>query len=163
MTKDGLLMPGVASKRNFQGVTLHVEFRTPFMPHARGQGRGNSGVFLQGRFEIQILDSFGLAGKHNECGGIYSIRDCDLNMCFPPLSWQTFDIDFAPAKFDADGKKIKHAMITVRHNGIVVHKDAELRKTAPARILDKGPQPGPIFLQDHGCPVYFRNIWLVEK
>ena len=83
MTPDGLLIPGVTSKKKFQSGTLHVEFRTPYMPQDSGQARGNSGCYLQGRYEVQVLDSFGLEGKDNECGGIYSVRDASLNMCFP--------------------------------------------------------------------------------
>ena len=163
MTEDDLLLQGVTSKQKFQNLTLHLEFVIPYMPHDRGQGRGNSGCYLQGRYEVQILDSFGLEGKNNECGGIYSIRDPDVNMCFPPLSWQTYDIDYTPAKYDDSGKKIKNAVMTVRHNGVVVHENVALPKDTTAAPVKEGPEPGPIFLQDHGNPVRFRNIWLVEK
>ena len=97
MTKDGLLEQGANSVKQFQSHRLHVEFKLPFKAKARGQGRGNSGCYLQARYEVQVLDSFGLAGKHNECGGIYSIKPPDVNMCLPPLAWQTYDIDFTAA------------------------------------------------------------------
>jgi len=164
VTSDGLLIPAATTKKKFQSGTLHVEFRTPYMPQDSGQGRGNSGCYMQGRYEVQILDSFGLEAKDNECGGIYSVRDPSLNMCFPPLAWQTFDIDFTAAKYDSAGKLEKNPRITVRHNGVVVHENIELpnRKTTAAPV-DVGPEPGPIYLQDHGNPVRFRNIWFLEK
>jgi hypothetical protein len=163
VTEDGLLVQGVTSKQLFPSCTLHLEFRTPYMPAARGQGRGNSGCYLQGRYETQILDSFGLEGKDNECGGIYSIKAPDFNMCFPPLSWQTYDIDFVAAKFDDQGKKAKNGTMTVKHNGVVIHQNVELTHATTAAPVKEGPEPGPLYLQDHGNPVRFRNIWLVEK
>ncbi|MGF1582326.1 MAG: DUF1080 domain-containing protein [Gemmataceae bacterium] len=163
MTKDGLLMEGTTSKQKFQSFKLHFEFQLSFMPYARGQGRSNSGVYMQGRYECQILDSFGLAGKQNECGGIYSIKDPAVNMCFPPLSWQTYDIEFTAAKFDSDGKKIKNAYMTVWHNGVKIHDNVELPKTTTAAPVRVGPEPGPIYIQNHGNPIRFRNIWLVER
>lgn len=162
MTDDGLLIAGATSNRKFQNCQLHVEFLLPFMPQARGQGRGNSGCYLQGRYEVQMLDSFGLAGEDNECGGIYSIKRPDVNMCYPPLAWQTYDIDYTAAKYDG-GKKVGNAKITVRHNGVVIHKDVELPKSTTAAPVPEGPEPGPIYLQDHGNPVRYRNIWVVEK
>jgi hypothetical protein len=162
MTDDGLLIEGATSKEKFQGFTIHVEFRTPFMPEARGQGRGNSGFYAQGRYEVQILDSFGLEGKNNECGGIYGISDPKVNMCLPPLSWQTYDVDFTPAEYK-DGKKVNSARMTVRHNGVLVQDDVEVDHATTAAPVKEGPEPGPIFLQNHGCPVRFRNIWLVPK
>ena len=143
--------------------TMHIEFRTPFMPKARGQGRGNSGVYLQGRYECQVLDSFGLEGENNECGGIYTVAKPIVNMCFPPLSWQTYDIDFTAAKFDAEGKKSADARMTVKHNGVVIHKDVAVPRSTRASPLQEGPEPGPLYLQDHGNPIRFRNIWVVTK
>ncbi|MEM7454175.1 MAG: DUF1080 domain-containing protein [Planctomycetota bacterium] len=163
MSDDGFLMQGTTSKQTFNDHTLHVEFLLPFEPEKRGQGRGNSGLYVQGRYEVQMLDSFGLEGKHNECGGIYSVKDPDLNMCFPPMSWQTYDIEFTAARFDEDGETTSPARMTVRHNGVIVHDDVELpnRKTTAGR-LDPGPEPGPVYLQDHSNQVRYRNIWAVE-
>jgi len=165
MTEDGLLMQGTTSKQKFGSHKLHIEFRVPYQPEDRGQGRGNSGIYVQGRYEVQMLDSFGLAGKNNECGGIYSVKDPDVNMCFPPLSWQTYDIEYTAAKFDDDGKKlVANPRVTVHHNGVLVHDDVELpgERSTTAAPSKPGPDPGPVYVQNHGCPVRYRNIWVVE-
>jgi hypothetical protein len=159
---DELLPAGANTKQQFQSFALHIEFMLPFMPKARGQARGNSGVYMQGRYEVQVLDSFGLEGKDNECGGIYGIKAPDVNMCLPPLMWQTYDIRYLAAKFDATGKKIANARITVLHNGVKIHDNVELPKATTAAPLGEGPEPGLLHLQDHGNPVRYRNIWLKE-
>ena len=162
--KGCLLATGCTSKQRFGDYTLHLEFRTPYMPLARGQGRGNSGVYHSGRWETQNLDTFGLEGEENECGGIYSISKPRLNMCLPPLRWQTYDVDFAAATFDADGKRTAWPRITVKLNGVLVHENLELAKefTTSAPITQPLTIPeGPVFLQNHSNPVVFRNIWIV--
>ncbi len=156
-----LLIQGTNSKKEFQSQKLHIEFRLPYQPEDSGQQRGNSGLYLQGRYEVQMLDSFGLEGKDNECGGIYSIKDPDVNMCLPPLSWQTYDVDFVAAEYDDEGKVIKHPRMTVRHNGVLIHKNVELPKSTTAAPMKPGPTPGPIYLQNHGNPIRYRNIWVV--
>lgn len=163
MDARGFLACGTKSKQAFGSCALHIEFRTPFRPGARGQGRGNSGVYLQDRYEVQVLDSFGLKGESNECGGIYTIAKPRVNMCLPPLAWQTYDIEFEDARFDNDGRKMKPAAITVRHNGVLVHDHVEVPKATTAAGRPEGPEAGPLQLQNHGNPVFFRNIWLVEK
>jgi Domain of Unknown Function (DUF1080) len=159
-----LLATGCTSKQQFGDYKLHLEFRTPYTPAALGQQRGNSGIYHSGRWETQILDSFGLEGRDNECGGIYSISKPRLNMCLPPLAWQTYDVEFTAAKFDASGKRTAWPRITVRLNGVLVHEDLELSKdfttSAPITKPLDGPK-GPVFLQNHGNPVVFRNIWIL--
>ncbi len=163
--EDGLLVQGTASKQNFGSQQVHLEFRTPYAPNERGQGRGNSGVYLQGRYEVQVLDSFGLSGEQNECGGLYSVAKPKVNMCFPPLTWQTYDIDYTAGQFDANGKVVKNPRVTVRHNGVLIHDDVELpgERNTTAAPVKAGPEDGPLYLQDHGNPVRYRNIWVVEK
>jgi len=163
VTEDGLLMEGVTSKRKFKDGHLHLEFQLPFMPQARGQGRSNSGCYVLGRYEVQILDSFGLEGKDNECGGIYKAGAPSVNMCFPPLAWQTYDIDFTSAKYDKDGNKTSKARITVKHNGVTVHDDREIDGPTPGGTNKDESTAGPLFLQNHSNPVRFRNIWVMEK
>ncbi len=163
VTEDGLLMEGTTSTDKFNSFTLHLEFMLSFMPNARGQGRANSGCYMQGRYETQILDSFGLEGKNNELGGVYSIKDPDLNMAFPPLSWQTYDVDFTAATFDAAGKKTANGRMTVLLNGVKVQDNIELTHSTTASPLKEGPEPGPLHLQNHGNPIRFRNIWVVPK
>ncbi len=162
IVEGNLLASGCESKQKFGDHSLHIEFRTPFMPKSSGQGRGNSGVYAQGRYEIQVLDSFGLEGKNNECGGIYSIAEPKVNMCFPPLSWQTYDIDFTAARYDDSGKKTTNPRITIKHNGVVIHDNLDLTKGTPGH-KPEGPGAESLFLQDHDNPVAFRNIWVVEK
>jgi hypothetical protein len=160
VTPDHLLIAGANTKQPFSDFTMHVEFRTPYMPEARGQARGNSGVYLQGRYEVQILDSFGLSGENNDCGGLYKQRAPSVNLCLPPLTWQTYDIDFTAAKFDDDGQKSRNARITVRHNGVVIHDDVELTAKTGGGVAE-GADARPIKFQDHGNPVHYRNIWIV--
>ena len=157
-----LLASGSKTKQAFGDFSLHVEFLLPFKPFGRGQGRANSGVYMQDRYEVQVLDSFGLKGLNNECGGIYTKAAPRVNMCFPPLSWQTYDIDFTAARFDDAGKKTKNAIATVKHNGVLIHEQYEIPGPTGGGAPEK-PTPGPIQLQGHGNPVFYRNVWIVEK
>ena len=158
---DGnLLGSEIDSKREFQDHKGHVEFRLSFMPYARDQGRSNSGVYLQHRYEIQVLDSFGLKGENNECGGIYSQFKPLVNMCYPPLQWQTYDFEFQTARFEGS-KKVKPAVISVWHNGMLIQDKVEPKgPTGGGR--EENEKPGPLHLQGHGGNVQYRNIWVVE-
>ena len=162
MTPEGLLKAGTETVNAYNNFRLHGEFMLPYKPLARGQNRGNSGFYLQGRYEVQVLDSFGLEGIENECGSLYRTKRPDTNLCLPPLQWQTYDIDFTNAKFDAVGKKTQNMRITVWHNGVAVHDSASIPNKTGAG-LPEGPQPMPIKLQEHANPVVYRNIWLIDK
>jgi hypothetical protein len=161
MTKDKNLLSEETSKKKFGSCKLHLEFRLSYMPRARGQARSNSGVYLHDCYEVQVLDSFGLEGDDHECGGFYGIRRPDVNMCFPPLTWQTYDVDFTAPKYEG-GKKTADARITVKQNGVTIHDNFALPHATPGRE-DEGPAPHPLYLQGHGNKVEYRNIWVVEK
>jgi hypothetical protein len=161
ITSDGFLEVGCETKDAFQNFTLHAEFRTPYMPYARGQGRGNSGFYLQKRYEVQVLDSFGLEPQNNDCGSLYKFKAPNVNMSFPPLRWQTYDITFNAPRFNSEGQKICKGRITVRQNGVLIHDGLELEnKTGGGSV--EGPELLPILFQNHNNPVQFRNIWIVD-
>ncbi len=162
ITKEGTLAAGCDSKQGFADHRIHLEFKTPFKPAARGQGRGNSGVYVQGRYECQVLDSFGLAGEQNECGGVYSIARPIVNACLPPQTWQSYDIMFTAAEF-VNGEKTNDARMTVHLNGMLVHDDLALTHATTAHPRKEGSEAGGVYLQDHGNPVEYRNIWVVER
>jgi len=131
--KFATLMPepnNLMSKRKFNNYTVHLELMLPYQPTYRSQDRGNSGFYQVHDYEIQVLDSFGMDGAHNECGGIYSHKGSHVNMCLPPLVWQTFDVEFTNA-IVKDDRKIKNAVITVRQNGVVIHNKFEI----PGRFI----------------------------
>jgi len=161
-TSEGWLESGTELIPVFRDFTMHLEFMTPYMPHASSQGRGNSGVYIQGRYEVQILDSFGSSGNFNECGALYRYQKPSISMCLPPLTWQTYDITFFAPRYDRCGCKRSHATISLLHNGITVHdRLCVTRKTGAGEA--EGPDLLPIRFQDHGNPVRFRNIWLVAR
>jgi hypothetical protein len=162
----------IITREKFAGnFKLHVEFRVPYMPSAKGQGRGNSGVYVQGRYEVQVLDSYGLDSKDNDCAAIYEVAKPLVNACKAPAVWQSYDIEFTAPKCD-NGKVTEPARITVIQNGVkvqdgtrLVRKDKEGKDEVVTNTragMGGDPcQPGPIMLQDHGNPVQFRNVWLV--
>lgn len=165
---DGVMevVPGTGSivtKKAFKDQDIHLEFRLPYMPTKRGQERGDSGVYLQGRYEVQVLDSYGLTGEDNECGGIYKVAQPRVNMCAPPGQWQTYDINFRAPRYDASGTLTSPAVITVRHNGVIIHQNLPLPGPTGGALDEQMQNAGGLMLQDHGNLVQYRNIWLVES
>jgi hypothetical protein len=160
------IVPGsgsIESKKELGDMLLHLEFRTPFLPDERGQHRGNSGVYLQGCYEIQVLDSYGLEAGADDCGSIFGVGKPVVNMCAPPLQWQTYDVKFQAARFDAKGSKTANARVTVFQNGVAIHKDAELPgPTGGAKSSTDPRTPQGIYLQDHGHQLQYRNIWAIS-
>ncbi|MFD8495562.1 family 16 glycoside hydrolase [Amycolatopsis sp. NPDC059657] len=154
----------IRTRRQFGDFRLHVEWYEPdYPPEVTGQARGNSGIYLQERYELQVLDSFGdTTLANNEAGAIYSKKAPDRNAATAPRTWQTYDITFRAARFDGAGVKTDNARVTVVWNGVLVHNDAEI----DGGTGDSNPEnagPGAIRLQDHGDPgenPRFRNIWI---
>jgi len=163
---DGVLEVGkgnVITKEKYQDFQLHVEFNIPEPPEgAKDQARSNSGVYIQRRYEVQILESYGEdPPRFNGCGSLYRQKAPDKNAGKKAGEWQTYDITFQGARFE-DGKKVKPARITVIWNGVKVHDDYEIKdKTGAGK--PEGPEPGPILFQDHGAKVKFRNLWILPK
>ncbi len=151
----------IYSKRKFSSAQIHLEFAIPAMPEQHGQARGNSGVYLHGRYEIQILDSYqNPTYPTGVCGALYGQAPPLVNASRPPEQWQTYDIIFHAPRCDASGKVTTRGRLTVLHNGVLIQDNVEIRDTGG------GCNPGPLMLQDHnykGAPVTvmrFRNIWL---
>jgi hypothetical protein len=161
--EDGIFTVGagkkdIQTKQEFGDFKLHIEFNVPYMPKAKGQARGNSGVYLQGRYELQVLDSYGLVLQDNDCGAIYKQIVPAVNACKPPLQWQTYDVTFHAPRFDGE-KVVKKARVSVVQNGIPIIDDKEIDVTAGG-ISSQPAKTGPLDLQDHGNTVQYRNIWI---
>ncbi len=152
----------IITKQLFTDYQLHVEFWLPYAPELTGQARSNSGVYNQGRIEVQVLDSYGQPPRDNEAGGIYKVAVPLRNASKQPARWQSYDIAYRAPKVGADGKQTAKGSITVFHNGILIHNNVEF----DAQVTTSGlpgdlSKPGPLLLQDHGNPIRFRNIWIL--
>ena len=152
----------IMTTERFTDHFLHLEFMTPDMPEATGQAKGNSGVFLQGRYEIQVLDSYGIeVPGMGDCGAIYNQYAPLVNACKPPLEWQSYDVIFRAPRLNDDGEIVENTRVTVIQNGLVILNNVILSGTTGANIGGGVGEPGPLLLQDHGNLVKFRNIWAV--
>jgi hypothetical protein len=159
--RDNKIGGDIQTRTKFGNVRVHLEFRYPVEPGKAGQGRGNSGFFFQGPYEVQILNSYGLHGYWNECGALYKLAPPRVNAARPPLQWQTYDVEYRASKWE-NGKMAAPPRITVHHNGVLIHNDQEVTHLTAHAFRDRPnhPQgPGPIRLQDHGNAIQFRNIW----
>lgn len=174
--KDGILHAGGKTKKTVGSFKMHVEFMLPFKPgrNPSNQDRGNSGIYIYNNYEIQVIDSFALDfdSKNNAikteslnkqwCGCLYKMKLADINMALPPLTWQTYDIEFTAPVME-DGKKVKNAVLTVYHNGVKIHDNFELKTGTGAGAGRKQLDNGPIYFQNHGNPTVFRNVWVVKQ
>ncbi|MBN2329444.1 MAG: DUF1080 domain-containing protein [Candidatus Omnitrophica bacterium] len=151
----------IESKKEFGDSQYHIEFKTPYMPNDRGQARGNSGVYVHGRYEIQVLDSFTDEPRDNQCGGIYQQAVPLSNPCLPPGEWQTYDITFRAPRFNSSGQKTENARLTVKLNGTVIHDNLELRHPTPGGRGGQEALTGILHLQDHNDYVSWKNIWVL--
>ncbi|MGI6456189.1 MAG: 3-keto-disaccharide hydrolase [bacterium] len=149
----------IISKQEYSDAKIHIEFMTPYMPYERGQARGNSGVYIIGRYELQVLDSFGEPPRDNEAGGFYQVAVPKVNAALPPQEWQTYDITFRAPKFE-NGQKTENARVTVVYNGITIHDDLVLPKNTPGGVSNQEAESGPLLLQDHSDQVRYRNVWI---
>ena len=157
---------GIRTRRGFGDCQLHIEFRTPAEVKGDGQGRGNSGVYLMNRYELQVLDSYNNRTYVNgQAGSMYKQLPPLVNASRPPGEWQTYDIIFTAPRFYEDGRLKSQARITVLYNGVLVQNDAAIWGASEyigAPVYRKHGDKEPIYLQDHGNPTAFRNIWIRE-
>lgn len=153
----------IFTKEKFADFQLHIEWRAPSEIKGEGQGRGNSGIFLQNKYEIQVLDSYeNRTYSNGQAGAIYKQAMPLVNAMNPPGEWNTYDIIYKAPHFNEDGIKVASAYVTVLHNGVLIQNHLEIKGTTPYIGLPKNPAHGDdvIQIQDHGNPVSFRNMWI---
>lgn len=155
----------IQTKQTFGDFQLHIEWRTPAEVKGDGQGRGNSGIFMQGIYELQVLDSYNNRTYSNgQAGSIYKQTMPLVNASKGPGEWQTYDVVYTAPRFNKDGQMLIPPYITVIHNGVLIQNHTQIQGTTPY-VGQPGIQPhgrGPIKLQDHGNPTSFRNVWIRE-
>lgn len=158
-----LLRQGAATREKYGDMRLHLEAKIGFMPLAPSQERTNSGIYIQNRYEVQIIDSFAMLPDMNSNASLYNEVKPEFNPTFPPLDWQTYDVYFRAPRFSGQGEKSENARVTVYLNGFLIIDDAVLEQgTGAGARLEENPS-AEFYLQDHTGPVRFRNIWIVEE
>ena len=162
--EDGAVTVGhsnIKSKETYKDAHIHVEFWLPNMPECSGQDKANSGVYVHGCYEVQVLDSYGVENpKSNDCGGIYCMYAPRVNACKPALEWQTYDIYLRAPRYNEKGEMTECARATIIQNGICVQNNIMLHQATPGGITEGPVKEGPLMLQDHTNPVSFRNVWV---
>ena len=157
-----LLRGPFASRQAYGDHKVHLEFRLPYAPDSGPKQRGMNHVLLQGRYGLSIKDSIGLSSSKHVCGALIDSEQPRIIMSFPPLSWQTYDIEFRAARFDPAGQKTAPARVSIWQNGVLIHDDLELAEVSEAG-RPESPEPGPLEISSDGCPIDYRNIWVAAS
>jgi len=153
----------IITKVLFGDSLVELDFMCPVMPDAMGQARGNSGVYLQGLYEVQVLDSFGFEAGLNTCGAIYNVAVPLTNASLPPGEWQHYAIEFTAPRFDKEGNVTENARITAHLNGTLIQDDIEVPAPTGSASGRDAVEYGPLMLQDHGNLVRYRNVAITPR